>query len=43
MNDEIYILNISANKTCKRTARLFMVDFLQNALHEGKAMIVKVN
>ena len=37
------LLNISVKEAFQRTAKLFMADFLQNKLHEGNAMLVKVN
>ena len=43
MNDERDISNISANQTCQATGNLFMANFLQNDLHEGNFMLVKVN
>ena len=33
----------AVNKTCQRTAKLFVVGFLQTELHEVKVMLVKVN
>ena len=43
MNDERYISNILANQVCQKTAKLSMEDFLQNELHEGNFMLIKVN
>ena len=43
MNDERYISNISTNKTCQRRTTLPLADFVQNELHEGNTVLVKVN
>ena len=43
MNDERYISSILANQVCQKTAKLSMEDFLQNELHEGNFMLIKVN